>query len=68
MDFVECPTCMEKPGSPNLCMSCLTNRDTITALKAKVRTYEKEVSLLRTFCEGTLEFLAYKFLHKEQKW
>jgi len=33
MEFVECPECAKKPGSPILCPSCLNNRAVIEALK-----------------------------------
>lgn len=32
-DFIECPECAKKPGSPALCPSCLNNRAVIGALK-----------------------------------
>ena len=37
-DFVECPACAAKPGSPYLCPSCLTNRDTIAKQRAALVT------------------------------
>jgi hypothetical protein len=31
--FKECPACAGKPGTPELCPSCLHNRSTVTALQ-----------------------------------
>ncbi len=31
--FIECETCKAKPGSPELCASCLNNRSVIDKLK-----------------------------------
>jgi hypothetical protein len=33
MNFVECPECAKKSGSPALCKSCRTNRATIEGLR-----------------------------------
>ena len=32
-DFVECESCKAKPGSPQLCKACVTNRTTISTLQ-----------------------------------
>lgn len=38
LEFIECPQCSAKPGSPTLCPSCLSNRQLIekTALAIKL--------------------------------
>ena len=36
IDFVECPTCAAKPGSPSLCESCQVNRTGIFTLKHRL--------------------------------
>ena len=64
-EFLECSSCLKKPGAPGLCPTCLHNRASINALNAKVRTYEAEIKLLREFCEGVMSYLAEKFLHRE---
>lgn len=33
LNFMECAACKEKPGSPQLCESCLNNRAVIYRLK-----------------------------------
>lgn len=33
MEFVECDTCIKKPGSPYLCAGCLHNQAVIGRLK-----------------------------------
>ena len=35
-DFVECPTCAAKPGSPALCGPCLHNRSLIYELRREL--------------------------------
>jgi hypothetical protein len=37
-EFVECPQCAAKPGSPALCGSCITNRSTIWELNKVIKT------------------------------
>jgi hypothetical protein len=36
LEFIECPSCAVKPGSPTLCDSCLHNRDAIQFLHARL--------------------------------
>lgn len=35
LSFLECASCIAKPGSPYLCASCLHNRDVIARLQAE---------------------------------
>ena len=41
LEFVECSVCAAKPGSPDLCESCLTNRRTIEHLKEQIDMQKK---------------------------
>jgi hypothetical protein len=36
-EFVECPICKAKPGTPTLCPSCFHNREVISKLKNIIR-------------------------------
>jgi len=36
-EFKECSTCAAKPGSPQLCDSCLHNRDLVNSLNLKYK-------------------------------
>lgn len=40
-EFVECDTCVQKPGSPPLCNGCLLNRATIERLKTLLKDRAK---------------------------
>lgn len=51
MDFMECPTCAAKPGSPTLCDSCLHNRSLIGVLQRKIARKEKWQRLLSSIIE-----------------
>lgn len=44
--FVECAICGAKPGSPDLCESCLHNRHAIAVLEEMIERLEADVSLL----------------------
>lgn len=48
LDFVECPTCSAKPGSPELCRSCLINRTTIERLATKLHEAVAPIPMLLT--------------------
>lgn len=43
--FVECAVCAAKPGSPQLCVSCLSNRTAINILNRIVRAQAEKLSL-----------------------
>lgn len=42
-EFRECPVCQAKPGTPELCESCLHNRDTIARLTARLDDREERL-------------------------
>jgi len=42
LEFVECPECASKPGSPTLCDSCLKNRNSISKLKQELENRLKQ--------------------------
>jgi hypothetical protein len=44
MEFVECSVCAAKPGSPDLCYSCLSNRKTIEQLEHQIETLKENAS------------------------
>lgn len=46
IEFVECPQCAAKPGTPALCTSCLRNRHTIDEMKKHRRTGRERVKAL----------------------
>ena len=52
-EFVEYDACRAKPGSPDLCSGCLSNRRTITKLERKleIATLEKRLQQLRQIDE-----------------
>ncbi len=66
--FMECPVCMKLPGSPPLCISCLTNRNLIEQ-KTKPEVYGCN-SMLKEMIENMrfvnkcykdhIEYLNYK--------
>ena len=37
-EFVECPACASKPGSPALCRECLERREVMSALETIRKT------------------------------
>lgn len=47
MEFMECLTCVEKPGTPTLCNPCYQNRKTISELKAMVVNAQREPGVYR---------------------
>lgn len=47
-DFIECPTCAARPGTPLLCPSCVHNRNAIsqlTTLRENLAKYEASLRL-----------------------
>lgn len=40
--FKECPACAAKPGIPELCASCLKNREAVTGLRKQAEELDKE--------------------------
>jgi len=57
-DFVECVTCIGKPGSPTLCQSCRHNRALISGLKAQ-SALVKKAFVLGMFPGGVISFVSY---------
>ena len=45
LEFVECPTCAAKPGSPTLCNSCLQNRSVIGRLHDIIAKQDEALNL-----------------------
>lgn len=45
-EFVECPQCDAKPGSPTLCPSCLSNRGTISRLNERIEELEAALAII----------------------
>ncbi len=43
-DFVSCPICSSKPGSPKYCMSCYSNMMLIATQRAEIKKLMSEVS------------------------
>lgn len=47
-NFKECKECASKPGTPDLCESCLRNRDLIFELENTLNEYKTFVSILKS--------------------
>lgn len=47
-EFIECDTCVSKPGSPTLCSGCRSNRASISYLRNCLEDLEKVITGLRT--------------------
>jgi len=62
-EFVECNTCHEKPGSPELCFGCLSNRAIIRVLQAEVELKEKQ----RRHWEDSAEFHIANWQREEKR-
>lgn len=41
LEFMECESCSQKPGSPTLCPSCLHNRRAIDKLSLELKKKKK---------------------------
>ncbi len=57
-EFIECDICRVKPGSPTLCSSCLSNRQTISDLRALINSPE-----IKDFIKGVKVEAAYQIDH-----
>lgn len=60
--FIECAACKGKPGTPQLCESCLNNRAVISRLKEAVDAVskvEQAISFIRAAVEQARTLLSY---------
>lgn len=65
-NFKECATCAEKPGSPELCNSCYSNRTTIASLEAsKDNAYYERNQLVVALSKIYPSWLGW---HRETAW
>lgn len=55
IEFVECPSCAAKRGSPNLCEPCYSNRASINALKDRLGREQRTREAVEAMTDGLLK-------------
>jgi len=55
LEFMECEECRKKPGSPDLCESCVHNRIAIDRLLKKNSKLKKKITAMKAIVDLIIE-------------